>query len=32
LVDPDDLRQLWEVSERETGIVFDVAGMVREGE
>jgi NAD(P)-dependent dehydrogenase (short-subunit alcohol dehydrogenase family) len=30
LVDPDDLTLLWEVSERETGIEFDVAGMVEE--
>jgi NAD(P)-dependent dehydrogenase (short-subunit alcohol dehydrogenase family) len=30
LVEPDELAQLWEVSERETGIEFDVARMVEE--
>ncbi|GMQ84549.1 MAG: oxidoreductase [Acidimicrobiia bacterium] len=30
LLDPDELEQLWELSESETGIEFDVAGMVGE--
>lgn len=32
LLDPDELAQLWEVSERETGVDFDVAEMVREAD
>ena len=30
LLDPDELAQLWEISERETGVEFDVAGTVRD--